>query len=112
LLNKPSVGNPGLAIKKGETGYADWIIVSIHAIREYFDQPYRQSIDILYEMPQVTQLFGLRPTTYSDFSKVCGRKQELKIEIWRVFRGLKSWVSEFDSVFDIFGGGFEEDFWN
>jgi hypothetical protein len=45
-------------------------------------------MDILYEMPRITGILGLRPSTLSDFSTVCGRKQDLKIEIWQTFLGL------------------------
>ena len=88
VAQKAVVGSPAPAVSKGETGYADWVIVSIHALREYLDQPYRRLMEILYEMPRITRILGLRPSTLPDFSTVCGRKQELEMPIWRTFLGL------------------------
>lgn len=36
------------AVKEGEGGYADWVIVSSHALRQYLDQPYRRVMEIRY----------------------------------------------------------------
>ena len=88
VAQKAVAGPPAPAVNKGETGYADWVIVSIHALREYLDQPYRRLMDILYEMPRICRLLHLRPTELPDFSTVCGRKQELKMGIWRTVLGL------------------------
>ena len=88
VAQKGVIGQPAPAIKKESGRYADWVIVSIHALREYLNQPYRPLIDILYEMPRVTRILGLRPSTLPDFSTICGRRQDLKMEIWRTFLGL------------------------
>ena len=88
VAQKAVVGTPAPAVRKGETGYADWVIVSIHAIREYMNQPYRRLMEILYEMPRITRILGLRPSTLPHFSTVCARKQELKMGIWRTLLGL------------------------
>ena len=88
IAQKAVAGPPAPAVNKGETGYADWVIVSIHALREYLDQPYRRLMDILYEMPRITGILGLRPAELPDFSTVCGRKQALKMDLWRTFLGL------------------------
>jgi len=64
------------------------MIIALHGIREYLDQPYRRLMEILYEMPRITGILGLRPSTLPDFSTICGRKQELKMGIWRTFLSL------------------------
>lgn len=46
--------------------------------------PYRRLLEILYEMRRITAILGLRPSTSPDFSTVCGRKQKLKMGIWRI----------------------------
>ena len=88
LAQKAVVGHPEPPVSKGENGYADWVIVSIHALREYLNQPYRQLMEILYEMPRITRILGLRPATLPHYSTVCARKQALTMEIWRTFLGL------------------------
>jgi hypothetical protein len=37
-------GDASPAVKKGDGGYADWVIVVTHGLREYFDFPYRRSV--------------------------------------------------------------------
>ena len=34
-------------LKKGKGGYADWVILAIHGLREYLDHTYRQLLDVL-----------------------------------------------------------------
>jgi len=88
VAQKAVAGSPAPAVNKGETGYADWVIVSIHVLPEYLDQPYRRLMEILYEMPPISRILGLRPSELPDFSTICGRKQELKMGNWRMFLGL------------------------
>lgn len=64
---KVVVGQAAPPINKGETGYADWGIISIHALREYLDPPYRRLMEILFEMPLITSILGLRPSALPDF---------------------------------------------
>ena len=88
VAQKAVVGSPAPAVSKGETGYADWVIVSIHALRKHLDQPYRRLMDILYEMPRICRILDLQPFELPHFTTVCARKQELKMGIWRSFLGL------------------------
>jgi IS5 family transposase len=83
LAKKAVVGNPRPAYEPGDSGYADWVIVAIHGLREYLDHPYRRLLDVLYEMPRIDRILGLQPDELPDFSTVCARKQRLKMPIWR-----------------------------
>jgi len=83
LAKKAVVGNPRPAYEPGDSGYADWVIVAIHGLREYLDLPYRRLLDVLYEMPRIDRILGLRPGELPDFSTVCARKQRLKMPVWR-----------------------------
>ena len=98
VAKKAVVGVPAPAIIKKSGRYADWVIISIHALREYMDQPYRRLMEFLYEMPRITRILGLCPSTLPDFSTVCGRKQELKMDIWRTFLGLTSDLHELGEI--------------
>ncbi|SEP16140.1 hypothetical protein SAMN04487948_11785 [Halogranum amylolyticum] len=51
LSQKAVAGEPQPPLQKGRGGYADWVIVAIHCLREYLNQPYRRLLDILHEMP-------------------------------------------------------------
>jgi len=83
LAQKAVVGNAKPAIQRGEDGYADWVIVSIHGLKTYLDLPYRRLLDVLYEMPRIDRIIGLEPTELPDFTTVCSRMQELQMPIWR-----------------------------
>jgi IS5 family transposase len=83
LAQKTVVGNPDPAVQKGSGGYADWVIISIHSLREYLDHPYRRLLDVLHEMPRISSILGLEVSQLPDFSTVCARMQELKMPVWR-----------------------------
>ena len=83
-------GAPNPAYKPGDGGYADWVIVAIHGLREYLDHPYRWLVNVLYEMPRIVGIIGLEPAEFPDCSTVCARYQGLKMSIWRVLVGLSA----------------------
>ncbi|WP_436936522.1 IS5 family transposase [Halovenus marina] len=83
LSQKAVVGNPAPAVKKGDAGYADWVIVALHCLREYLDHPYRRLLDVLHEMPGIVGKLGLTVDELPDFTTVCTRKQDLEMRIWR-----------------------------
>ena len=83
-LSQNSVGSPAdEPLKKGEGENADWVIVAIHGLREYFDLPYRRLLDVLSEMPRITGKLGLSVNELPDFTTVCTRKQDLEMPVWR-----------------------------
>ena len=41
LAKRAVSDNSDPAVKKGDGGYADWVIVAIHSLREYLDLTYR-----------------------------------------------------------------------
>ena len=83
LAQKAVVGTPKPAVQHGDGGYADWVIVSIHALKTYLDHPYRRLLDVLYEMPRICRILDLEPCTLPDFTTVCARMQDLKMPLWR-----------------------------
>ena len=85
----------GPPIKKGKGSYAEWVIIAIHGLREYLDLPYRRLLDILREMPDIVEKFGLSVAELPDFTTVCARKQALKMRVWRVLLRLS--VNLFDT---------------
>ena len=83
LAQKAVVGNTKPALQRGDGGYADWVIVSIHGLKTYLDLPYRRLLDVLYEMPRIDRIIGLEPTELPDFTTVCARMQPMKMPLWR-----------------------------
>lgn len=90
-MSQKSVWNgPEPAVQKGESGYADWVIVALHGLREYLDYTYRQLMDVLREMPRIVEKLELTEADLPDFTTVCTRKQELEMRIWRVLLRLSA----------------------
>jgi len=90
-LSQKAVGSdPDPPIKKGEGGYADWVIIAIHGLRGYLDHTYRQLLDVLREMPDIVSMLGLSVDELPDFTTVCSRKQDLKMNVWRTLLGLSA----------------------
>jgi len=107
LAQKAVVGNPRPAVQRGENGYADWVIVSIHGLKTYLDLPYRRLLDVLYEMPRISRILGLKPSELPDFSTVCSRMQGLKMPIWRRLLQLSAELHETGEIQAIDATGFD-----
>lgn len=83
-LSQKSVGNsPNPSLRKGMSGYADWVIIALHGLREYLDLPYRRLLDVLSEMPGIVRKLGLTVDELPDFTTLCTRKQDLQMKVWR-----------------------------
>jgi hypothetical protein len=71
------------AVQRGEGGFADWVIVTIHALREFRSASYRALLDELSQMDDVVEKLDIEPGELPDFTTVCARYQELKMAVWR-----------------------------
>ncbi len=90
-LSQKAVGSGSKEpLSKGKDGYADWVIVAIHGLREYLDHSYRRLLDVLREMPAIVAKLGLSPDELPDFTTVCARKQDLKMPVWRMLLQLSA----------------------
>lgn len=78
---KAVIGNAKSAVQGGNSGYADWEIVSIHGLRTYLDLPYRRLLDVLHELPRIGRILGLEMSQLPDFTTVCARIQTFKIPL-------------------------------
>ena len=83
FAQKAVVGEPAPAYQPGKDGYADWVILAVQGLKEYLSHDYRKLMDVLREMPRVTNLLGLTIETLPHFSTVCARKQEIPMRRWR-----------------------------
>ena len=98
-LSQKAVGcGSQVPLKKGRGGYADWVIVAIHGLREYLDLPYRRLLDVLSEMPRITGKLGLSVDELPDFTTVCTRKQDLKMGVWRKLLRRSTDLFEFGEI--------------
>jgi hypothetical protein len=74
------------AVERGEGGFADWVIVTSHALREFKSSSYRALLDELSQMDDVVRKLDLAPGGLPDFTTVCARYQDLKMAVWRTLR--------------------------
>lgn len=107
LAKRAVNGDPSSAVKKGDGGYADWVIIVIHGLREYLDLPYRRLLDVLHEMHGVVEKLNLEPSELPDFTTVCARKQQLKMAVWRTLLRLSADTHDTGDVQAIDATGFD-----
>ena len=106
LCQKAVGSDPDPPVRKGDGGYADWVIVGLHCLREYLDHTYRKLMDVLQEMPTIIEMFGLTASTLPDFTTVCARKQDIKMNVWQVLLRLSVSLHELGDVQAIDATGF------
>lgn len=83
FAQKALAGQPAPAYRPGVAAYADWVFLAIQRLKEYLNHDYWRLIDVLQEMPRVTNSIGLSIETLPYFSTVCARKQEILVMRWR-----------------------------
>lgn len=106
-LAKKAVGDPAPALRPGEGGYADWVIIALHGLREYLDHTYRQLMDVLQEMPGIASKLELTSEDLPDFTTVSHAKERLEMRIWRVLLRLSAALHETGDVQAIDASGFD-----
>jgi hypothetical protein len=74
LAKKASSDASAPAVKKGDGGYADWLFLAIHGLKEHLGHPYPQLMDVLAEMPGIVRRLGLSISDLPHFSTVCHAK--------------------------------------
>ena len=100
-------GDPAPAVKKGDGGYANWVIITLYALRDYLHPPYRRLLDVLHEMHGIVEKLVLHVTDLPDFTTVCVRKQALKIVVWRTLLRLSAHLHNTSDVQAIDATGFD-----
>jgi len=58
------------------------MVLAIMRSKEYFGHEYRKLMDVLREMPKVSNLLGLTVATLPHSSTVCTRKQDIPMRQW------------------------------
>jgi len=68
-LAKNAVGGRGeIAAPEGGGGFADYALVSLHCLRIYLDEFYRNALNLLIEMPHILAEIGLEEGDLPDHS--------------------------------------------
>jgi IS5 family transposase len=67
----------------GGGGFADRALVVLHCLRIYLNKSYRETLDLLSEMPRIVGQVGLTPADLPDFTTLCKAFDRLKMAVWR-----------------------------
>ena len=90
-LAKNAVGGRGeVAAPEGGGGFADYALVSLHCLRVYLDESYRNALDLLSEMPQIYGEIGLEEGDLPDHSTLVKAFDRFEMKIWRVLLRLSA----------------------
>jgi IS5 family transposase len=90
-LAKNAVGGRGeVAAPEGGGGFADYALVSLHCLRVYLDESYRNALDLLSEMPHILGEIGLEEGDLPDHSTLVKAFDRFEMKVWRVLLRLSS----------------------
>jgi len=90
-LAKNAVGGRGeVAAPEGGGGFADYALVSLHCLRIYLDESYRNALDLLSEMPHILAEIGLEEGDLPHHSTLVKAFDRFKMKLWRVLLRLSS----------------------
>ncbi|REA00967.1 IS5 family transposase [Haloferax sp. Atlit-6N] len=90
-LAKNAVGGRGeVAAPEGGGGFADYALVSLHCLRVYLDESYRNTLDLLSEMPHILAEIGLEDGDLPDHSTLVKAFDRFEMKVWRVLLRLSS----------------------
>jgi hypothetical protein len=108
LAKESVVGRPRPALRRGEGGYADWIMLSILCLREREGETFRSVVDKLKVMTPIRAVLGLEKPELPDPSTVCKAMDRLTMAICR--RLLQETLSLFElgDVTAIDASGFDK----
>ncbi|MFB6284288.1 MAG: IS5 family transposase [Halobacteria archaeon] len=95
------------AVKKGDGGYSDWVMVSLHAIKHFRDHTYWELVDDLIEMPRIRSILELDFEDIPHISTISNRKQSLPTELWRKLLKYSSYLHELGNIQAIDSTGFD-----
>ncbi len=83
---KAVVANPDeSADPKGEGGFAEWAMLTVHALRSELGKSYRVEVDLLPEMPGVLEEIGL--TRLPHYTVLRTWFEQIPTATWRAFLG-------------------------
>ena len=90
-LAKNAVGGRGeAAAPEGGGGFADYAVVSLHCLRIYLNESYRNALDLLSEMPRILAEIGLEEGDLPDHSTLVKAFDRFEMKVWRVLLRLSA----------------------
>jgi len=90
-LAKNTVDGRGeIAAPEGAGGFADYAFVTLHCLRIYLDESYRNALDLLSKMPHILAEIGLEEGGLPDHSTLVKAFDRFQMKIWRVLLRLSA----------------------
>ncbi|RCU43682.1 IS5 family transposase [Haloplanus salinus] len=90
-LAQNAVGGRGEAATPfGGGDFAKYAVVSLHCLRVYLEKSYRETLDLLSEMPQILAEIGLDEADLPDHSTLVKWFDRIKTALWRVLLRLSA----------------------
>ena len=83
-------GRGEVTAPEGGGGFADFALVSLHCLRIYLDESYRNALDLLSEMPHILAEIGLEEVDLPDHSTLVKAFDRFQMKIWRVLLRLSA----------------------
>ncbi|WP_254764156.1 hypothetical protein [Natrinema marinum] len=75
--------DPAPAVKKGDGGYADWVIAVIQGCHEYFDLPYWRLLDVFHEMRGIVEKIYRFTSDLRDTVEIASQTILIKARVYR-----------------------------
>lgn len=94
LAKEAVVGQPAAPLQRGTGGFADWVIIAIHCLREREVETYRSVVDKLKVMGPIREVLGLQRAELPDPSTLCKAMDRLTMAVCRAL--LQRTLSLFD----------------
>ena len=79
-----------VAAPKEGGGFVDYAVVSLHCLRVYLEKSYRETLDLLSEMPHILEQIGLEPADLPHHSALVKWFDRIKTALWRVLLRLSA----------------------
>lgn len=107
LAKETVVGRPSPALRRGEGGFADWVMLTILCLRERDGETFRSMIDKLKLMGPIRAELGLELTELPDQSTVCKAMDRFTMTLFRRLLDESVTLFELGDVTAIDASGFD-----
>lgn len=107
LAKETVVGRPAPALRRGEGGFADWVILSVLCLREREGETFRSVVDKLKVIGPVRERLGLTLSDLPDPSTVCKAMDRLTTALCRRLLAESLTLFELGEVGAIDASGFD-----
>lgn len=107
LAKESVVGRPSPALRRGEGGFADWVMLSILCLREREEETFRSVVDKLKVMGPIRAILGLERSELPDPSTVCKAMDRFTMALCRRLLNHSVTLFELGDVTAIDASGFD-----